>query len=68
MSRTAIPYRPVPARYQIGDRIVYRGDFGTGPQTSATVTGTGQKNGRSLVDLDNGHWAYTSQILGLYEE
>lgn len=50
-------------RYEIGTLIEYRSDFGLGPVIRATVLGNGFKNGRALVDLDNGRWAYMSQIV-----
>lgn len=48
--------------YRVGDRIIYRGAFGTAKPTVATITGLGTKNGQPLVDLDDGHWAYLDQI------
>lgn len=63
---------------KIGDRILYRPDFGGGVQTEAEVTGIevceyGEKYGepvdeytgdpeRLTLDLDNGHWAYGEQV------
>ena len=49
--------------YREGVRVIYRGGFGEGPEVEATITGTGEKNGRALVDLDDGHWAYLDQIV-----
>lgn len=49
-------------RYKIGAMVVYRPGFGMDPPTVATILGIGEKNNRQLYDLDNGHWAYESQI------
>lgn len=46
-----------------GSMIEYRGAWGSGPLTTARVTGFGEKNDRPLVDLDDGHWAYLTQIV-----
>lgn len=50
------------AKYKLRERVYWRGGFGSEPKKLATITGFGEKNGRKLVDLSNGHWAYTSQI------
>jgi hypothetical protein len=69
------------ANLKIGDKVMWRGGFGSEPAKEATVTGiekcaVGAKNGNSVskvswdkvnsrqivVDLDNGHWAYGTQI------
>ena len=51
-----------PNGFRIGDFIEYRGAWGSGPLARARITGTGMKNGRQLVDLSDGHWAYLDQI------
>jgi len=47
---------------QVGDSVLYRGSWGKGPQTQATVTNIDTNKGRPVVDLDDGHWAYLYQI------
>ena len=67
-------------KLKIGDKVIWRGGFGSDSPKEATVNGieitNGGKYGRSVdevdwskvvdrnvtVDLDNGHWAYASQI------
>lgn len=51
-----------PRKYRVGDRIVYRPDFGSGPQTEVTITGLGHKNDKHVYDLDNGRWCYEDSI------
>ena len=52
-------------KYIPGQRVMWRGGFGTEPAKPATIVDTGEKNGRPLYDLDNGHWAYETQIDGV---
>lgn len=52
-------------RYGVGQRVMWRGGFGTEPAKPATIVGLGNKNGRPLYDLDNDHWAYETQIDGV---
>ena len=63
---------------KVGDKVLYRPSFGRGPQVEATVTGLeececGEKYGYPVdefsgdpecvtMDLDNGHWAYGTQV------
>lgn len=49
--------------YKEGTKVTYRPCFGMGDPTEATVTGQGEKNGQPLLDLDNGHWCYETQVL-----
>lgn len=49
-------------KYRVGDSIVYRPAFGTGPLTNVVITGLGRKNGKNVYDLDNGHWCYEESI------
>lgn len=69
-------------RLKVGDKVMWRGGFGTESPKEATVTGMQQcpegskygndiesadwdkvRTGRKIVvDLDNGHWAYGSQL------
>lgn len=55
-------------KYKVGDRVVYRPSFGTGPKTRARIIGLGLKNSRSVYDFDNGHWAYEEAIQGKISE
>ena len=50
-------------KYAIGNRIEYRPAFGTAAPVVVTIEGLGEKNGRPLYDLNNGHWAYEFQII-----
>ena len=47
---------------KVGDKISYRGSYGLDPLQEATIESFGRKNGKSLVYLDDGHWAYVTQI------
>lgn len=66
---------------KVGDKVMWRGNFGSGPPKMATVESIeicpeGSKNGRSVgsvlwsavktrrvvIDLDNGHWCYGTQV------
>ena len=63
---------------RVGDKVRWRGSWGANPAVEATVTNivVGGKSGQDVlavpwngvqgrevvVDLDNGHWAYGSQI------
>jgi len=49
-------------RPAIGTVVWWRGAWGTEPPELARVTGHGTKNGRALVHLDNGHWAYAEHV------
>lgn len=46
----------------IGTEVVYRGGFGFGEPTRASVIGLGKKNGKIVYDLSDGHWCYGHQI------
>ena len=48
--------------FKIGQRVMWRGSWGTDPAKPATITGKGTKNGRPVYDLDNGHWCYENQL------
>lgn len=65
-------------RLKVGDQVLWRGAWGEGKEEKATVTrieATAQvheKYGNEvskvdwdkpfIVDLDNGHWAYSTQL------
>lgn len=51
-------------RFKVGDQIEHRPGFGMLPPELAVITGLGEKNGRPLYDLANGHWTYEQQIIG----
>jgi hypothetical protein len=55
----------LPHERLVGDRVNYRGGWGSQPAKAATITGIGFKNGRPVYDLDDGHWCYDDQVLGL---
>ena len=48
--------------YKVGQRVMWRGAWGTEPPKPATVVDTGEKNGEPVYDLDNGRWAYEYQL------
>lgn len=49
---------------RVGDTVEYRGAFGSGPLQLAVVLDTDdEKNGKPLVGLNDGHWAYLNQIV-----
>ena len=50
------------SQIKVGDTIEYRGAFGLGPLTTAKVTEFDTKNGKHLVSLNDGHWAYLNQV------
>lgn len=45
-----------------GDRVLWRGSWGTGFQAVVTIIGVGDRDGEEVFDLDNGHWAYGTQL------
>jgi hypothetical protein len=51
--------------FQIGQQVAWSGGFGTQTPRLATVVDIGEKNGKPVYDLDNGHWAYGYQLQGL---
>ena len=51
------------AQYRVNQVIWYKGSFGAGPETMATIKGIGEKNGKTVYDLNDGHWCYESQII-----
>lgn len=56
-------------KYTEGQKVRYRGGFGRGPVEEVTIeTAEYNKNGRPVYDLDNGHWCYEEQIIGLVRE
>ena len=48
---------------ELGMLVEYRPCFGRDAPVVARVIEHGHKNGRPFVSLDNGHWAYLSQIV-----
>lgn len=48
--------------FKIGQRVIWRGGWGTRAPEPAKIVGTGEKNGEAVYDLDNGHWAYEYQL------
>jgi len=53
------------AELKVGDKVNYRGVFGTGPIQQATIEAFDINKGRTCVDLDNRHWAYLDQIVSI---
>ena len=49
----------------VGNKVNWR-DSKTGSiPVEATIIRVGTENGQTVVDLDNGHWAYEHQISGI---
>ena len=49
-------------KYEEGQVVRYRGGFGNGQIETVTIIDLGDKNGKPVYDLDNGHWAYEYQL------
>jgi|TARA_R110000824_G_scaffold44153_2_gene128629 hypothetical protein len=47
---------------RIGNKVNWRGAWGTYPPEEVTIIGDGMKGGEVVYDLDNGHWAYGRQL------
>jgi hypothetical protein len=48
--------------YEIGQTVIWRGGWGSQEPAFARIVDLGEKNGRPVYDLDNGHWAYEYQL------
>jgi hypothetical protein len=55
-------------QYQIGQKVMWSGGWGSLPPKVAVVVDYGEKNGKPVYDLHNGHWAYEEQLQILNEE
>lgn len=55
--------------FKVGQVVWWRGGWGLEPAHLAKITAItpNGKNGRTVVDLDNGHWAYLDQLSPLPE-
>ena len=49
------------ASRQVGDRVVYKGGWGTAEPKECTITGVGENNGRLVYDNSLGSWGYANQ-------
>lgn len=49
-------------KFQIGERVMWRGSFGSAPPVETLVIGRGYKNDEPVYDLASGHWAYEGQL------
>lgn len=49
-------------KFQIGDQVMWSGGWGSRAPVPARIFGLGEKNGKPVYDLDNGHWAYEYQL------
>lgn len=47
--------------FTIGQKVLYRGAWGTNNPRLCTITGKGEKNDRTVYDNDLGHWGYAYQ-------
>lgn len=55
------------AKFQVGDRVQYRGCFGHEPTRQGVIVGNdGEKNGQVVYDVDLGNgdlrWGYANQF------
>jgi hypothetical protein len=48
--------------YQVGQRVMWSGSWGTEPPKPATIIDLAEKNERPIYDLDNGYWCYEYQL------
>jgi len=48
--------------YQVGQRVMWSGTWGTEPPKPATVISLTDKRGKLVYILDNDHWAYEYQL------
>lgn len=53
-------------KYNVGERVLYRGTWGNGKLTLATIKGIGEERGKVVYDLSDGHWAYEAQISAVF--
>ena len=49
-------------QYEIGQEVMWSGGWGREAPKPAKIIDTGEKNGKPVYDLDNGHWAYEYQL------
>lgn len=49
-------------QYEIGQEVIWRGGWGREAPQPAKIIDVGEKNGKPVYDLDNGHWAYEYQL------
>jgi len=55
-------------KYQVGQLVNYRSNFGSGPIETATIeSNEDTKNDRPVYDLSNGHWCYEDAIIRVIE-
>jgi hypothetical protein len=54
--------------YEIGQRVMWSGTWGTEPPKPATVISLTDKRGKLVYILDNDHWAYEYQLQTIWEE
>jgi len=55
-------------KYEVGQRVLWRGGWGSGAPLPATIIGVGIKNNEPVYDLNNRHWAYEYQLDDLNNE
>ena len=49
-------------QYQVGQEVMWSGGWGREAPKPAKIIDKGEKNGKPVYDLDNGHWAYEYQL------
>jgi hypothetical protein len=54
--------------FEVGQEVMWSGGWGTQPPKAATIVGIGEKSGRAVYDLSNGHWAYDYQLQVISED
>ena len=55
-------------KFQIGERVMWRGSFGSAPPAEALIISRGWENDEPVYDLASGHWAYERQLSPLPAE
>lgn len=49
-------------QYETGQEVMWSGSWGRQAPKPAKIIDKGEKNGKPVYDLDNGHWAYEYQL------
>lgn len=55
-------------QYQVGQEVMWSGGWGTQAPKPAKIIDIGEKNGKPVYDLHNGHWAYEYQLKEVRDE
>jgi hypothetical protein len=49
-------------KFNIGDQVLWRGSWGRNAPAPVKIIDLGEKDGKPVYDLENGHWAYEYQL------